>query len=94
VVEGLLQTVRIALAASALGEVLVKSLAAEIDAICMDRRFYGYPREQLPPRELDRIREGSPRNFSPSTRRSAAELIGHLSGSTRTSARGRIIGTA
>jgi hypothetical protein len=93
VVEGLLQTVRIALAASALGEVLVKSLAAEIDAICMDRRFYGY-RESCSRPRARRDPEGSPRNFSPSTRRSAAELLGHLPGSTRTSARGRIIGTA
>src|SRR5438128_11671143 len=40
--EGLLQTVRIALAASAPGDALVKTLAAEIDALRGDRRIYGY----------------------------------------------------
>src|SRR6266550_4113205 len=53
--EGLLQTVRIALAASAPGDALVKTLAAEIDAIRGDRRFYGYRQSSTLAHELDRI---------------------------------------
>ncbi|HWZ69556.1 MAG TPA: hypothetical protein VNW89_17150, partial [Stellaceae bacterium] len=52
--EGLLQTVRIALAASAPGDALVKTLAAEIDAIRGDRRFYGYRQSSTLAHELDR----------------------------------------
>src|ERR1700724_1145278 len=55
--EGLRQTVRIALAASA-GDALVKTLAAEIDAIRGDRRFYGYRQSSTLAHELDRIRVG------------------------------------
>jgi hypothetical protein len=63
--EGLLQTVRIALAASAPGDALVKTLAAEIDAIRGDRRFYGYRQSSTLAHELDRIREGNHRGASP-----------------------------
>ena len=66
--EGLLRTARIALAASAPGDALVKTLAAEIDAIRGDRRFYGYRQSSTLAHELDRIREGIPRNSCPSTR--------------------------
>jgi hypothetical protein len=40
--EGLLQTVRLALAALAPRDALVNTLAGEIDAVSADRRFYGY----------------------------------------------------
>lgn len=66
--EGLFQMVWIALAASAPGDVLVKTLAAEIDAIRVDRRFYGYRESGTLAHELDMIREGSPRSFCPVTR--------------------------
>jgi len=66
--EGLLQTVRIALAASAPGDALVKTLAAEIDAIRGDRRFYGYRQSSTLAHELDRIREGITADLLPSTR--------------------------
>jgi hypothetical protein len=55
--EGLLQTVRIALAALAPGDALVNTLASEIDAVRADRRFYGY-RESSTLAQLERIREG------------------------------------
>src|SRR5439155_20027980 len=56
--EGLLQTVRIALAASAPGDALVETLAAEIDAIRADRRVYGYRESSTLAHELDRVRDG------------------------------------
>ncbi len=76
--EGLLQTVRIALAASAPGDVLVKTLAAEIDAIRADRRFYGYRESSTLAHELDRIREGITAELLPVHPRDAAELLGRL----------------
>ena len=56
--EGLLQTVRLALAALAPGDALVNTLAGEIDAVSADRRFYGYRESSTLAHELDRIREG------------------------------------
>ena len=76
--EGLLQTVRIALAASAPGDVLAKTLAAEIDAVRMDRRFYGYRDSSTLAHELDRIREGITAELLPLHPRAAAELLGRL----------------
>ena len=76
--EGLLQTVRIALAASAPGDVLVETLAAEIDAIRMDRQFYGYRESSTLAHELDRIREGITEELLPVHPRAAAELLGRL----------------
>ena len=76
--EGLLQTVRIALAASAPGDVLVETLAAEIDAIRMDRRSYGYRESATLAHELDRIREGISAELLPVHPRAAAELLGRL----------------
>jgi len=76
--EGLLQTVRIALAASAPGDALVKTLAAEIDAIRGDRRFYGYRQSSTLAHELDRIREGITADLLPVDPSAAAELLGRL----------------
>ncbi len=76
--EGLLQTVRIALAASAPGDALVKTLAAEIDAIRGDRRFYGYRQSSTLAHELDRIREGITADLLPVHPSAAAELLGRL----------------
>src|ERR1700737_617084 len=76
--EGLLQTVRIALAASAPGDALVKTLAAEIDAIRRDRRFYGYRESSTLAHELDRIREGITADLLPVHPSAAAELLGRL----------------
>jgi len=76
--EGLRQTVRIALAASAPDNALVKTLAAEIDAVRADRRFYGYRESSTLAHELDRIREGITRELLPFHPRAAAELLGRL----------------
>src|SRR3984893_19152307 len=76
--EGLLQTVRIALAGAAPGEALVKTLAAEIDAIRRDRRFYGYRQSSTLAHELDRIREGITADLLPVHPSAAAELLGRL----------------
>jgi hypothetical protein len=76
--EGLLQTVRIALAASASGDALVNTLAAEIDAVRVDRRFYGYRESSNLAHELDRIREGITLELLPVHPRAAAELLGRL----------------
>ena len=76
--EGLLQTVRIALAASAPGDALVKTLAAEIDAIRGDRRFYGYRQSSTLAHELDRIRVGITAELLPVHPSAAAELLGRL----------------
>ena len=76
--EGLLQTVRIALAASAPGGALVKTLAAEIKAIRGDRRFYGYRQSSTLAYELDRIREGITADLLPVHPSAAAELLGRL----------------
>src|SRR6266404_4657536 len=76
--EGLLQTVRIALAASAPGDALVKTLAAEIEAIRGDRRFYGYRQSSTLAYELDRIREGITADLLPVHPSAAAELLGRL----------------
>jgi len=76
--EGLRQTVRIALAASAPDDALVKTLAAEIDAVRVDRRFYGYRESSTLAHELDRIREGITRELLPVHPRAAAELLGRL----------------
>src|SRR3984893_6272839 len=76
--EGLLQTVRIALAASAPGDALIKTLAAEIDAIRRDRRFYGYRESSTLAHELDRIREGITADLLPVHPSAAAELLGRL----------------
>jgi hypothetical protein len=76
--EGLLQTVRIALAASAPGDVLAKTLAAGIDAIRVDRRFYGYRESSTLAHELDRIREGITAELLTVHPRAAAELLGRL----------------
>jgi hypothetical protein len=76
--EGLLQTVRIALAASAPGDALVDTLAAEIDAVRADRRFYGYRESGTLAHELDRIREGITLELLPVHPRAAAELLGRL----------------
>ena len=74
----MLQTVRIALAASAPGDVLVTTLAAEIDAIRVDRRSYGYRESSTLAQELDRIREGIAAELLPIHPRAAAELLGKL----------------
>ena len=76
--EGLLQTVRIALAASAPGDVLVNTLAVEIDAVRVDRRFYGYREASALAHELDRIREGTTAELLPVRPRAAGELLGRL----------------
>lgn len=76
--EGLLQTVRIALAASASGDALVKTLATQIDGIRVDRRFYGYRESSTLAHELDRIREAITRELLPVQPRAAAELLGRL----------------
>jgi len=76
--EGLRQTVRIALAASAPDDALVKTLAAEIDAVRADRRFYGYRESSTLAHEFDRIREGITRELLPVHPRAAAELLGRL----------------
>jgi hypothetical protein len=76
--EGLLQTVRIVLAASAPGDALAKTLAAEIDAVRRDRRFYGYRESSTLAHELDRIREGITLELLPVHPRAAAELLGRL----------------
>src|SRR5437870_7909131 len=66
--QGLLQTMRIALAASVPGDAVFKTLMGKIDAIRADRRFYGYRESNALAHELDRIREGSSLTFSPPTR--------------------------
>jgi hypothetical protein len=76
--EGLFQTVRIALAASAPGDALVNTLAAEIDAMRRDRRFYGYRESGTLAHELARIREGITAELLPVQPRAAAELLGRL----------------
>jgi hypothetical protein len=76
--EGLRQTVRIALAASAPGHTLLKTLATEIDAIRAARRFYGYRESNALADELDRVREGIARDLLPTQPRAAAELLGRL----------------
>jgi len=76
--EGLLQTVRIALAGSAPGDALVKTLAAEIDAIRADRRSYGYRESSTLAHQLDRIREGITGELLPVHPRAAAQLLGRL----------------
>src|SRR6516162_7333316 len=76
--EGLRQTVRIALAASAPDNALVNTLAGEIDAVRVDRRFYGYRESSTLAHELDRIREGITRELLPVHPRAAAELLGRL----------------
>jgi hypothetical protein len=76
--EGLLQTVRIALAASAPGDALVNTLVGEIDAVRVDRRFYGYRESSTLAHELDRIREGITLELRPVRPRAAAELLGRL----------------
>ena len=76
--EGLHQTVRIALAASAPGDPLVKTLATEIDAIRAGRHFYGYRESHVPARELDRIRQGITQYLLPVQPLAAAELLGRL----------------
>jgi|SRR6516162_6557527 hypothetical protein len=76
--EGLLQTVRIALAASVPGDALAKTLAAEIDAVRRDRRFYGYRESSTLAHELERIREGITAELLPVHPRASAELLGRL----------------
>jgi hypothetical protein len=76
--EGLLQKVRIALAASAPGDALVNTLAGEIDAVRVDRRFYGYRESSTLAHELDRIREGITAELLLVHPRAAAELLGRL----------------
>jgi hypothetical protein len=76
--EGLHQTVRIALAASAPGDPLVKTLATEIDAIRASRHFYGYRESNVPAQELDRIRQGIIEYLLPAQPHAAAELLGRL----------------
>jgi hypothetical protein len=70
--------VRIALAASAPGDALVNTLAAEIDAMRRDRRFYGYRQSGTLAHELARIREGITAELLPVQPRAAAELLGRL----------------
>jgi hypothetical protein len=76
--ERLHQTVRIALAASAPGDPLVETLAAEIDALRADRHFYGYGESNALADEIDRIRQGITRYLLPAQPRAAAELLGRL----------------
>src|SRR5260370_3245683 len=76
--EALRQTVRIALAASAPSDKLVKTLATEIDAVRASRHFYGYRESNVLAQELDRIRQGIAEYLLPAQPRAAAELLGRL----------------
>ena len=76
--EGLHQTVRIALAASTPGGLLVKTLATAIDAVRASRHFYGYRESNDLAQELDRIRQGIAEYLLPARPRAAAELLGRL----------------
>src|SRR5882757_7651146 len=76
--ERLRQTVRIALAASAPSDTLVKMLATEIDAVRASRHFYGYRESNVLAQELDRIRQGISEYLLPAQPRAAAELLGRL----------------
>jgi hypothetical protein len=76
--EGMHQTVRIALAASAPGDTFVKTLATEIDAVRASRHFYGYRESNVLAQELDRIRQGISEYLLPAQPRAAAELLGRL----------------
>ena len=72
------QTVRIALAASTPGGLLVKTLATEIDAVRASHHFYGYRESNVLAQELDRIRHGITEHLCPAQPRAAAELLGRL----------------
>jgi len=76
--EGLHQTVRIALAASTPGGLLVKTLATAIDAVRASRHFYGYRESNDLAQELDRIRQGITEYLLPAQPSAAAELLGRL----------------
>jgi len=76
--EGLYQTVRIALAASAPGGPLVKTLATQIDAVCASQHFYGYRESSVLAQELDRIRHGITEYLLPAQPLAAAALLGRL----------------
>jgi hypothetical protein len=76
--EGLRQAVRIALAASAPGDPLARTLAGEIDALRADRRFYEYDESNVLADELDRIRQGIIEYLLPAQPLAAAELLGRL----------------
>ena len=76
--EGLYQTVRIALAASAPGGPLVKTLATQIDAVRASQHFYGYRESSVLAQELDRIRHGITEYLLPAQPLAAAALLGRL----------------
>jgi hypothetical protein len=76
--ERLRQTVRIALAASTPGGLLVKTLASEIDTVRSSQDFYGYRESNVLAQELDRIRRGITEYLLPAQPRAAAELLGRL----------------
>ena len=76
--ERLHQTVRIALAASTPGGLLVKTLATAIDAVRASRHFYGYRESNDLAHELDRIRQGITEYLLPAQPSAAAELLGRL----------------
>ena len=76
--EGLYQTVRIALAASAPGGPLVKTLATRIDAVRASQHFYGYRESSVLAQELDRIRHGITEYLLPAQPLAAAALLGRL----------------
>src|SRR5260370_40454333 len=76
--EALRQTVRIALAASAPSDKLVKTLVTELDAVRASRHVYGYRESNVLAQQLERIRQGSSEYLVPPQPRAAAESLGLL----------------
>jgi hypothetical protein len=75
---GLLQTVRMALAATHSNDELARTLAAEIDTVRSDDRFYNYRQSRTMAHKIDRIRAAITRDLVPRAPPAAAELLERL----------------